>query len=74
MNRNDFNKNFFLYSIGLSLTPSLINCSMNTNRANKNNNSVLNTGFHLGGISQLVKEYILSNIYVFLFKPNLEFS
>lgn len=50
MNRNEFNKNLFLYSLGLSLTPSLISCSMDTNRANKNNNSVLIIGAGSAGI------------------------
>lgn len=50
MNRNDFNKNLFLYSLGLSLTPSLFNCSMNDNRVNKNYNSVLIIGAGSAGI------------------------
>ena len=49
MNRNEFNKNFFLYSLGLTLTPSLINCNMNTNKENKNN-SVLIIGAGSAGI------------------------
>ena len=48
MNRNDFNKTLFLYTLGLTLTPSLISCSLNSNKAKKN--SVLIIGAGAAGI------------------------
>ena len=48
MNRNDFNKTLFIYTLVLTLTPSLISCSLNSNKAKKN--SVLIIGAGAAGI------------------------
>jgi monoamine oxidase len=59
MNRNDFNKTIFLYTLGLTLTPSLIGCSLNSKGVKKN--SVLILG---AGAAGLYAGYLLNKLNV----------
>ena len=44
MNRNDFNKTVFLYTLGLTLTSSLIRCSLNSKGVKKNRVLIIGAG------------------------------
>lgn len=44
MNRNDFNKTLFLYTLGLTLHRPLMNCSLNAKSAKKNNVLIIGAG------------------------------
>ena len=59
MNRNDFNRSVILYTLGLTLTSSLIRCSLNSKGVKKN--SVLIIG---AGAAGLYAGYLLKKLKI----------